>query len=400
MNDEREAVMAKIVNIFPSMDEDMKGYHKKLWKHRGAVLIKYLIIFILLLLAAYGIFYYTANRSYSDYSVVSSTKRQDTLTTRYASFGGKILKYSRDGISYTDEKNSLLFSITYTMQEPMLVLSQKAGAVANKNGNQIFVFDQKSSKGEIKTLLPIKQMAVSDQGIVAVLLEDSKASKLEIYSPDGTLLGDGVFDLQDAGYPMNLSISSDGTKIAIAFAQVKGTKLNSCVAVYNFDNVGENYVDHLVFAKSYAEYLIPEVHYYDSGTLSAVGDGMLAFYHGSQIPEPVKEVTFEEPIQSVFYGDDQIGLVFEATSGYVLRLFDLKGNETVQIPFEMNYQNIRIQDNLVLIYSDTEMGLYSSKGKECFRYSFESSLVDIFATKSRDKYLFIYTDETQLISLQ
>lgn len=161
--------MAKVVNMFPSMDEDMKGYHKKLWKHRGAVLIKYLIMFILLLLAAYGILYYTANRSYSDYSVVSSTQRQDTLTTRYASFGGKILKYSRDGISYTDEKNSLLFSITYTMQEPMLALSEKAGAVANKNGNQIFVFDQKSSKGEIKTLLPIKQMAVSDQGVVAVL---------------------------------------------------------------------------------------------------------------------------------------------------------------------------------------------------------------------------------------
>lgn len=392
--------MAKVVNMFPSMDEDMKGYHKKLWKHRGAVLIKYLIIFILLLLAAYGIFYYTANRSYSDYSVVSSTQRQDTLTTRYASFGGKILKYSRDGISYTDEKNSLLFSITYTMQEPMLALSEKAGAVANKNGNQIFVFDQKSSKGEIKTLLPIKQMAVSDQGIVAVLLEDSKASKLEIYSSDGTLLGDGVFDLQDAGYPMNVSISSDGTKIAIAFAQVKGTKLNSCVAVYNFDNVGENYVDHLVFAKSYTDYLIPEVHYYDTGALSAVGDGILAFYQGNQIPEMVKEVTFEETIQSVFYGEDQIGLVFEAESGYVLRLFDLKGNETAQIPFEMSYQNIRIQNNLVLIYSDTEMGLYNFKGKECFRYSFESSLVDIFATKSRNKYLFIYTDETQLISLQ
>lgn len=392
--------MAKIVNMFPSMDEDMRGYHKKLWKHRGRVFAKYLVIIILLLLAAYGIFYYTANRSYSGYSVISSVQRKDTLTTRYASFGDKILKYSRDGISYTDEKNSLLFSITYTMQEPMLALCGNVGAVANKNGNQIFVFDQKSSMGEIKTLLPIKQMDVSNQGIVAVILEDTKASKLEIYSPDGTLLGEGVFDLQDAGYPMNLSIASDGTKIAITFAQVKGTKLNSCVAVYNFDNVGENYVDHLVFARNYADYLIPEIHYYDSGTLSAVGDGILAFYQGNQIPELVKEVTFEEPVESVFYGEDRIGLVFAGASGYVLKLFDLRGNETAQIPFEMGYQNIRIRDNLVLIYNDTEMGLYSFNGKECFRYRFESSLMDIFTTKSRNKYLLIYTDETQLISLQ
>lgn len=391
--------MAKIIDLFPSMDDDMRSYHKKIWSHRLGILLKYLGLLCMILLVIYGIFYYVKNKSYSDCSVVFSTEREDTITTKYAPFGGKILKYSRDGISYTDEKNSLFFSITYTMQEPLLALCDKAGAVANKNGNQIFVFDQKSSKGEIKTLLPIKQIDVSNQGIVAVLLEDAKVNKLEVYSPDGKLLGEGVFDLKDAGHPMNVSISSDGTKIAIAFAQISGAKLNSCVAVYNFDNVGENYVDHLVFAKSYTDYLVPELHYYDSETFSAVGDGILAFYQGNQIPELVKEVFFEEPIKSVFYGERQIGLVFEAESGYVLKLYDLKGNEVSQIPFDINYDNIRIENDLVLVYGSSEMGLYSHRGKECFRHTLDASLVDIFSTGSRNKYLFIYTNETQLISL-
>lgn len=392
--------MAKVVNIFPSMDEDMKDYHKKIWRHRLAVILKYAAVVAVVLLAFFGIRYYMNNRTFTGYSIASTTERSDTLTTKYAPFGDKILKYSRDGVSYTDDANSLLFSITYTMQDPILALSQKAGAVADKNGSQIYIFDQEKQLGQITTLLPIKHIAISNQGVVAVLMEESKSSKLEIYSADGTIIGDGIFDLEDAGYPMNLSISSDGTKIAIAFAQISGSKFNSSVAVYNFDNVGENYVDHLVFAKNYTDYMIPELHYFDASTLVAVGDGILGFYQGSQIPEIVNEVTIENEIKSVFYGENMVGLVFETVEGKMLTLYDAKGNLVTQIPFTMDYDNIRIADNRVLIYNDTEMGLYSFSGKECFRHTFETSMVDIFTTKSRSKYLFIYTNETQLVKLQ
>ena len=392
--------MAKVVNIFPSMDEDMKDYHKKIWRHRFSVILKYAAVVVAVLLVIFGIRYYMNNRTFTGYSIASTTERSDTMTTKYAPFGDKILKYSRDGVSYTDDTNSLLFSITYTMQDPILALSQKAGAVADKNGSQIYIFDQEKQLGQITTLLPIKHIAISNQGVVAVLMEESKSSKLEIYSADGTMIGDGIFDLEDAGYPMNLSISSDGTKIAIAFAQISGSKFNSSVAVYNFDNVGENYVDHLVFAKNYTDYMIPELHYFDASTLVAVGDGILGFYQGSQIPEIVNEVTIENEIKSVFYGENMVGLVFETVEGKMLTLYDAKGNLITQIPFTMDYDNIRIADNRVLIYNDTEMGLYSFSGKECFRHTFETSMVDIFTTKSRSKYLFIYTNETQLVKLQ
>lgn len=392
--------MAKVVNIFPSVDEDMKDYHKKIWKHRLLVLLKYLIIAAALIGGFLGIRHYLNNRTYSSYAVVSTTSRKDTLTTRYAPFDEKILKYSRDGVSYTDERNSLLFSITYTMQDPILALTEKAGAVADKNGSQIYIFDREQQRGQINTLLPIKHLAISDQGVVAVLMEDSSSSKLEIYSAEGTLIGDGVFDLKDAGYPMNLSISADGTKIAIAFAQVLGGKFGSCVAVYNFDNVGENYVDHLVFAKTYTDYMVPEIHYFNASTLTAVGDGVLAFYEGSQIPELVNEVTFEEEIESIFYGTDRVGLVFAGEEGKLLKIYDSKGDLISEISFSMEYDNLRITDNGVLIYNDLEMGLYSYNGRECFHSTFDNGVVDIFATRSRNKYLLIYTNETQLIKLQ
>lgn len=391
--------MAKVVKMFSSEDEDMREYQKRLWKHRKNVLLRYVLIAVMAAALCFCVHYYRNNRSFSRYSVTASTQRTDTLATKYAQFGGNILKYSRDGISYTDEKNSLYFSITYTMQDPILALSEKAGAVADRNGNQIYIFDRKEQKGQIQTLLPIRSMAVSDQGIIAVLLENSDSVKLEVYSSDGKFIGDGVFTLEDAGYPLNVSISSDGTKIGITFAQISGSKYNSCVAVYNFDHVGENYVDHLVFAKTYGDWMIPEIHYYDHSVFSVAGDGMLAFFAGTQIPETVKEITFEEELKSVFYGEKTAGLVFRSRDGWLFRLYDLKGNLVSEFPFSMNYDNIRITDKSILIYQASQMEMYNYAGKKCFEQNLETPLLDIFPAGSRNKYLFIYPNETEEIKL-
>ena len=61
--------MAKIVNIFSSMDEDMKDYHKKIWKHRAIVVLKYVGIVLLVLAAIFGFRYYLNNRNFSAYQV-------------------------------------------------------------------------------------------------------------------------------------------------------------------------------------------------------------------------------------------------------------------------------------------------------------------------------------------
>ncbi len=160
--------MAKVVKMFSSGDEEMGNLEKDLWKHRRNRILRYVIIFLLGVFAVFAIRYYLDNRSFTGYSIAATTKRTDTVTTKYAPFGGRILKYSRDGVSYTDEKNSALFSITYTMKEPILALSSNAGAVADKNGNQIYIFNQEMQKRQATTLHPIKEMSISNQGIVAV----------------------------------------------------------------------------------------------------------------------------------------------------------------------------------------------------------------------------------------
>lgn len=394
--------MAKIIKMFSSEDENAREYQKKLWNHRKNVLLRYALIAGAVIVFCICIRYYFNNRSFSRYSVAATVQRTDTLTTKYAQFGGNILKYSKDGLSCTDEKNTLHFAIPYTMQEPMLALSKKAGAVADRNGRDIYVFDRKDKKSDegIKVLQPIKSIAVSDQGVVAVLLENSDSAKLEVYSAEGTMLGGGVFSLEGGGYPLNVSISSDGKKIGITFAQIFGSKCGSSVVVYNFSEVGENNLDQIVFAKDYEDRMIPEIHYYDNSAFSAVGDGMLAFYAGTQIAGVVKEIPFEEELKSVFYGERTVGLVLKAEEGYLFRLYDTGGRIVSEFQFSTDYDNIRITDESIIIYNTLRMELYNYRGKKYFEQDFETPLQDIFPAGSRSRYLFIYPNETQAVKLR
>ena len=55
---------------------------------------------------------FMALRHYENFDVGSSVDRADTEATKFADFGGNILKYSNDGAFYTDTANELIWNQT------------------------------------------------------------------------------------------------------------------------------------------------------------------------------------------------------------------------------------------------------------------------------------------------
>jgi len=103
------------------------------------------------------------------------------------------------------------------------------------------VFDSSGLQGKIQTSLPIRNIEVSSQGVLAVLVDDDNVTRLYVYDKSGEQLVEAKFELQDTGYPMGMSLSSDATKLAVSFLQVNDGSVNSCLAFYNFGSVGKMY---------------------------------------------------------------------------------------------------------------------------------------------------------------
>lgn len=309
--------MAKITQLYrtpPHGGDDMDEYKKKLFRHRAGLGIRFLIAVAVVLVIVLALWFWSQNKTYTDYEVVSSTEHSSTVNTQYAEYNnGRILRYSRDGISCIDSKNNAVWSQTYNMQYPILDICSNAVVVADQQGNEAYVFNSQGLLTQITTLLPIQQVSISSQGVTALLLNDSNVSWIYLYDTGGNILAESRCSLDETGQPLSISISPDGTKLAVSYLQIQDGTAGSCIVFYNFGSVGANFVDKIVSSKVYADTLIPRVEYLSSSLCAAVSDQGIIYYEGDEIPEETISVEINAEILSVFFGTDRVGIITEET---------------------------------------------------------------------------------------
>lgn len=306
--------MANITQLYktpPHGDGEMDEYKKKLFRHRAGLGIRFLTAAVVAAVIVLGVWIWSRNRTYTDYEVVSSVEQTSSVNTQYAEYNGRLLRYSRDGISCVDSRNEAVWSQTYNMQYPILDICGNSAAVADQQGNEVYVFNTQGLLTQITTLLPIQQVSVSSQGVTALLLNGSDVSWIYLYDAQGNMLAESRCSLDETGQPLSISISPDGTKLAVSYLQVQGGTAGSCIVFYNFGSVGANFVDKIVSSVVYEDMIIPRVEYLSSSVCAAVSEQGIIYYEGAEIPEETASVAVNAEILSVFFGTDRVGIITE-----------------------------------------------------------------------------------------
>lgn len=382
-------------------DADMAAYEKKLFRHRlrNVLIMLGAAAAVLLCLAALqaGI----QNRTFETCEVVKSYERVDTMTTQYTEFQDYVLKYSKDGISCVNSDNEPVWSQTYNMQSPMVHVCRNSVAVAEENGMEAMIFDTSGIQGTIQTRLPIRQICVSSQGVLAVLLEDGDIMRLNLYDKGGNELVTAKFELQDVGYPLRMSLSADATKLAVAFLQVQDGGVGTCLAFYNFSSVGENQEDRLVASKIVKGVVMPKVEYMDATHCFALGTDQLLFFEGAQIPELKQEILLEKEIRSVFHSEKYVGLVMEGEEQeYALQVYNVQGELQFDTEFELDYQTLKFSGDYILIYNEFECMMLNRKGKIFYQGSFDESISNLYHQSGNSRFIVMHASRTDQIRLK
>lgn len=382
-------------------DADMDAFHRTLRMRRIRNLCITAGVFVAAVLCILGLQIALQYRTYDSYEVIRSFDRVDTMTTQYTEFLNYVLKYSKDGISCVDANNKLVWSETYNMQNPIIDICQGSVALADENGTQAMIFDETGLLSTLTTRLPIRQVVVSAQGVLAALLEDGDVMRLNLYNKSGEELVDSKFELQDVGYPLRMSISADATKLAVTLLQVQGGVVNTCLAFYNFDSVGENYEDHLVSSAVISGEVMPCVQYVDASHCFAVGTSQLLIYAGIQIPEPVATIPVESEINSVFYSQDKIGLVLKGEEqAYRLQTYDLTGKLMFEAEFDLDYRMLKFSGENILIYNEFSCLMLNDHGKEFFRAEFDESISNLYTMSGKSYFIVMHASRTDQIHLR
>ena len=376
---------------------------QKIRKHRLNILKVVLLIVALILITAGTLYYIYQTRSYTDYEVLESVTREDSAGTRFVEFQGNIIKYSNDGAIYTDVENHLIWNQTYEMQTPILDVCGNYVAIAEQKVKKIYIMDTAGPCGEINTNRPILQVHVANQGMVAVLMRENATSYIQLYARDGSFLAEGELHAQNKGYPLDIDLSNDGLKFAVATQDVNEGIVRTTVAFYNFGSVGQNEIDNIVSSYPYSDILIPKIEFLTNDVAVAVGENRLIFYEGSQKPVVKSEIEIEREIRSIFYNDQYIGLVFDVEndeSAYQIQVYNLNGTLEHSIDFSMEYEEIEFLNNdEICIHNDMECSIYNLRGVQRFHYNFEENIYKIIHT-SRRQYLFLMDGSTERVVLR
>ena len=374
--------------------EEAKRQKRKRWKKTGIIAGSILAVSI-------GIYLLINLQTYTSVRTVDTYPVSGAASNEYKQFADGVLKYSRDGISYLDQKGSEVWNQPYQIQNPVVDVNETSGAVADKGGNAILVFNEEGLRGEIETDLPIERISVSEQGIVSVILIDESSSQILCYDAAGNILVEHKTSVNGTGYPMDAALSPDGEILQVLYLYTQDGTITSRVAYYNFGQEGESETDHQVTEQEYKDVVMADGFFMNQSVSAAVGDNMLTIFRGKSVPEEAVKVEIDKEIKSVFHSQKYIGMILknEGKEGYELRLYNDRGQMAMSEDFSGDYSNVKSCGSQVIMYDGKNCSIFTRGGIQKFEGEMNSNILEIFPVAGVNKYIVMIEHGMEVVRL-
>lgn len=379
------------------------NYREKIKSHKFTIFYRTVLVIILLAAIGAALYIQWENKVYTESLVVASVETSITQDAKLMPFAGYLLNYGKDGAGCMDTKGNAVWNQTFEMQNPIVDICQDVVAIGDYNGRTIYIMNTEGPVGSITTNRPIRNFCVAANGVAAVVLDDTDVTLIYLYDSQGNELVHFRTTMKESGYPVSVSISPSGELVCVSYLFVDSGQMKSSVAFYNFGAVGQNSTDNYVSGYDYLDTIVPFVRFLDNKSVFAVSDDRIMFYGGAQKPVSIAENLINEDVQSVYYGDEYVGLVFNSTESsnrYRLDVYHRSGELAQKIEFDMEYSDILFHEDQIIIYNETECCIYNTNGIEKYSGNFSRSVRTLIPLKSSYSYMIVTPDSIDTIELK
>lgn len=387
-------VIIEVRNPMVGLEEKIKAHKFQLWKRMILTIITLIaaVVSTWLLLEVQT---YTRVRTIQDYAVAGLENGN------YTQYSNGILKYSRDGIAFLNKKGEEQWNQAYQIKTPFLDINKDSVAVADKGGNDILVFNKEGLKGEIHTNYPIERIAVSQNGIVAVILKNGNTPKIVCYDSAGNVLVEHRTSLNGVGYPIGMAISPGGTRLQLSYLCVEDGVQATRVSYYDFSKTAKEQKKNLIAEKIYKNAVIPASFFLDERTSVLIGDGSFMIYKGADAPKQVQMIELNKEIKSFFHDEKYLGFVLKNSGeeGYELRLYNMNGVQKLSETFKGEFSNVKVSRDNVIMYEGKNCMMFSPWGVKKFDGVMDKDIMEILPLSGINKYLMMNADGIEEIRL-
>ena len=359
------------------------------------------IVCIIIVIVSVMTYLLVSLQTYTKVRVSDTYPEKGASDNSYVQFLDGVIKYSKDGIAYMDQTGKEVWNQSYQIKNPMLDVNNKSVAVADKDGNDILIFQEEGLKGEVHTTMPVERISVSEQGIVSAILKNESAMKIICYAIKGNVLVEHKTTLAGTGYPIDIALSADGNLMQVLYLYTQKGQIVSRLHYYNFGDAGEGKTDHQVTAENYKDTILASGFFMNAETSAAVGDNRVVIYEGKDTPEQVANIKLDKEIKNVFHSEKYVGLILknQGKSGYELRLYDKTGKVVLSKDFKGDYKHVKICNNQVIMYDGKNCNIYMKNGIQKFKGETDSNILEIFPVEGVNRYIIMSANGMEKVRL-
>ena len=377
--------------------------HERIRKNRVAGITLAVILVTASLFLAFW------NRSFNSYEELSYTQNTEGNGTSYARFLDGYLKYSKDGISYLSQKETVQWTEAFTMSKPYVIVNDQYAVAADLDGNTVHLYNRNGKIGEYSMSYPIKKIMVAKQGVYCVVLDGANENYIRLYDTKGELLAEIKTKIENNGYPMAIALSSDASKLVASYYRIDGIDSQNIISFYNFGEGGKGQSGNLVGTYQLDNMLIPKVSFTDDNTVYVIGDSKMLVYDVKSTPKQKKEIVYPSNPINVFSNEKYVGFTCENSiedveaekaHPYEIYVFHRSGSLMKHFGTDTVYDTVKLVGNILIGYSGNVCHMVRINGSEVFFCDMGKNIVDVLSTDSRTEFLFVYGESSGRIRLK
>lgn len=393
------------------------------------------VAILLLAIIAGTVLYYTffaPARHYTGYEIETKLEKKNEQGSFYLETDGKLISYNKEGILAYGREGEVLWNAGLSFKNPKLAIAGNYVAVADIGGKEVCLIDQKKSPVTPRNVRmggSVFEIAVSERGQVAVLMEDGDGYLIQILEPNNkqaAIRAEIKTLIKEDGYALTLALSKDGSKLVTSFLQNEGNSIKNNITFYNFASVGEEAnADRIVGIFPYTDTIFGRISFLNNDIVCVFGDDKILGYSMKREPNLLWEKKIQGKIVKI--SEDRRGIAIliaergnkslkmqeekekekedildEAgvtRNGEMLYVLTADGSVKEERALEFSIQGMQHRNGETLLFSEDGALLLNEDGSEKFRGKFNESILEMFQTDRRDRYFLITTGHMEVIKL-
>ena len=428
------------MTIFLSSPEDEEFEPDEEQTSSGSKIRIAILILILVAVAGFAtksLFF--SKKLYKSYEVSAQSAKTLPEDAGFATDYDKLLSYNSEGISIYNEKAEIEWNAALNMTNPKITVNSGYAVVADIGGRNILVVNHKSvpaAQVSLTMLNDILLTDISEQGEIAVLMQDEKGYDIQLINPfdkNNSLKAEIKTYSKDDGYALSLAMSKDGSKLVTEYVKTENNEIKSTLTFYNFDKVGENSnADRIVGVFPFEDTIFPKLIFADNNTVCAYGDNKIVCFAAKKEPEILWEKKVAGKIERIAEDKngfailvDESGLMQANTGGVasdsaieddyidsayltgeadgngktVLYSMHYSGGRVYSNEVDINPKGMSYNDGEIVLYSDTNCIIFDSNGNIKFKNKFNDGITSFTQADGRTRYYAIVGKKLKVMRL-